>query len=57
LFIQIYDVETGNIIDAHHTSFSFPELEGVKLDPNEIKKPDSEVIAEAIKKNNYQTSY
>jgi len=50
LFIQIYDVETGNITDAHHTSFSFPELEGVKLDPNEIKKPDSEVIAEAIKK-------
>lgn len=50
IFIQIYDVDTGSIIDAYHASFSFPELEGVKLDPNEIKKTDSEIIADAVKK-------
>ncbi|MCB1180296.1 MAG: TonB-dependent receptor, partial [Leptospiraceae bacterium] len=50
IYIQIYDVDSKAVIDAYHESYNFPELEGVKLDPNEIKKPDDQILEDASKK-------
>lgn len=50
LFIQIYNPQTGKVIDALNVTDLQVELEGIKLDPNEIRKKDEEVLEDAENK-------
>ncbi|MDX1959584.1 MAG: TonB-dependent receptor [Leptospiraceae bacterium] len=40
LFVQVYDPNTGKIIDAYSVTDDIYESEGLKLDPKEILEPD-----------------
>ncbi len=50
IFIQIYNPETGNLMDVISISDRFSEIEDIKLDPNEIKRPDEIAIKDATQK-------
>ncbi|MDX1961099.1 MAG: TonB-dependent receptor [Leptospiraceae bacterium] len=50
LYVQVYDVNNGSVIDAHHANFEYPELDNIKLDSKEIQKTDDEIISDVAKK-------
>lgn len=50
LFIQIYNPETGYLIDAINFTDIEADIEGIKLDPNEMKKEDESTLNDAAKK-------
>ncbi|MDX1957494.1 MAG: TonB-dependent receptor [Leptospiraceae bacterium] len=47
---QIYNVETGKLIDAFNRSFEFAEVSELKLDEKEMLVPDEKVIQEFSQK-------
>ncbi len=50
LYVQIYNPDTGYVIDAVNQTTEYPELEGISLDKKEIQMEDSKVIEELSKK-------
>ena len=50
IYIQIYNPETGYLIDAVNQSTDYPGLEGIQLNPEEMKQEDDQVIDEVAKK-------
>lgn len=50
LYGQIYDAETGMVIDALNESDRYEAMEGVRLDPDEIREADHERIDQFVKR-------
>lgn len=50
IYAQIYDPDSGKVIDAVSISQKIPELEGIELDKEEMKTSDDEVIDQAVEK-------
>lgn len=50
LYSQIYNPDTGYMIDATHSASGVEGLEGIQLDPNENKRNDESTINDFTKK-------
>jgi outer membrane receptor protein involved in Fe transport len=50
IYIQIYNPETGFVIDAVNQSYDYSELEGITLNKEEMKVSDDSVLASVEKK-------
>jgi outer membrane receptor protein involved in Fe transport len=50
VYSQIYNPDTGYIVDALHTSSGVEGVEGIVLDPNESKKSEESVLKDFSKK-------
>ncbi|MCB1143706.1 MAG: TonB-dependent receptor [Leptospiraceae bacterium] len=50
LYLQIYHPEKSIVIDAINITDSLPNLQGIRLDPEEMKQSDEEVLGEISEK-------
>ncbi len=50
LYSQIYNPDTGYMVDATHSTSGVEGLEGIQLDPNELNKNDNSLVRDFAKK-------